>query len=202
MKKEHLLFGGGLLVLAIVIYIIIERRKEEEDLLEKNRQNLSTENNMLKKHILNLNHEIKELIDTKEELPKEVKSKLKALVDEYKGIDEKMANELLSVNALLDMKEETTAVMKLAKIIENLLKKIYKDDADLRSNPRFVDLINHAKHKNLIEKEEYHFLNGIREIRNEEAHNLAVKKSKNIISSSLSIGIFMIFKFSKIIKQL
>ena len=133
-------------------------------------------------------------------MSEDVKSQLKLLIEEYKDIDEKVTTELLSVTALIEIKENTKAIMALAKIIENLLKKIYRGDSELRTTAGFADLIEHAKNKQLIGKDEYHFLNGVREVRNEEAHSLAVEKGASIISTSLIIGVSIIFKLAAIIK--
>jgi len=204
MKKEHVLIGGSIiLAIAIIAYFILEKQKREQELLEseKGRKREKQENIALRNIVVNLKNEVNEIIDTKEELSEDIKGQLKSLIDEYKDVDEKVTTELLSVTNLLEMKEETKAIMSLAKIIEDLLKKIYKDDDDLRRNPRFVDLINHAKDKNLIENDEFHFLNGVRQIRNQEAHEVGVKKNSNIISSSLLIGVSMIFKLGKTVKR-
>ena len=205
MKKEDLLIGGGaILIFAIIAYFLIEKRKREDELLEnkEREKKLGQENKALRNIVSDLKEEVNEIIDKKDELPEDVKNQLKSLIEEYRNIDEKVTNELLSVTALLEIKENTKAIMGLAKIIESLLKKIYTGDKELKSNPRFVDLIEHAKKKKLIEKDEYYFLNGVREIRNEEAHNLAVQKRINIISTSLLIGVSMIFKLAGIIKSI
>jgi myosin heavy subunit len=203
MKKEHLIIGSGaILFLAIIAYFLIEKRKREDELLESQdrERKLGNENKALRNIVSDLKEEVNEIIDKKDELPEDVKKQLKSLIDEYKDIDEKVTNELLSVTALIEIKENTKAIMGLAKIIENLLKRIYKGDNKLKSNPRFVDLIEHAKKEKLIEKDEYHFLNGVREIRNEEAHNLSVQKGINIVSTSMLIGVSIIFKLAGIIK--
>ncbi len=199
MKKEQLVFGGlGLLVIAILVYYLNEKRKREKALIEEK----DKENKALRNVIDGLTNEVNEIIDSKNELTGSTKEQLKSLIQEYKDIDEKVAEELISINALIEIKEETRAVFGLAKIIENLLKRIYKGDVELKKNPRFVDLINHAKEKKLLKNEECHFLNGIRAIRNEEAHDLAIKKSRNIIETSMLVGITIIFKLSSTIKAI
>ena len=52
-----------------------------------------------------LKSEVNEIIDNKDELPREIKNQLKNLIEEYKDIDEKVTNELLSVTALIEIKE-------------------------------------------------------------------------------------------------
>lgn len=203
MKKENLIIGSGaIILLAIIVYFFVEKKKREDELIESRdrEQKLDRENTALRNVVTDLKDEVNEIIDRKDELPKEVKSQLKSLIEEYKDIDEKVTDELLSVKALIDMKEEAKAIMNLAKIIENLLKKIYKGDRELKSNPRFFELIDHAEKKNLIEKDEYYFLNGMREIRNQEAHNLSVKKGFNIASTSFLIGLSIILKLARTVR--
>lgn len=200
MKKENLLWGAVILftVSAIIAYFLIEKQKRRNELnaSEERERRLEHENDTLRNIVMDLKKEVNSIIDNKDELPQEIKNQLKSLIQKYKDIDEKVTTELLSVTALIEINENTKAVMGLAKIIENLLKKIYAGDCELKTNPKFIDLIEHAKNKQLIEKEEYHFLNGVREVRNEEAHKLAVKKEINIISTSLLTGFSIIFKLA------
>lgn len=204
MKKETLIIGGSVvIIIAIIAYFLLEKRKRETELLESEdrEKKLSRENTALRNVVSALKNEVNEIIDKKDELSEDVKSQLKSLIEEYKDIDEKVTDELLSVTTLLEIKEDTKAIMGLAKIIERLLKQIYSEDNELRDNARFVDLIEHAKRKNLIENEEYHYLNGLRTIRNEEAHGVGVKKNYNIVSSSLLIGVSIILKLAHVMKQ-
>lgn len=202
-KKELLFVGSTALFIAIIVYFLLEKDKREKELLkgQKQKKELNQENMALRSVVFNLKEEVKEIIDKKDELPIDAKSQLKALVEEYKDIDDKIAKELTSVSNLIDIKEDTRAIMGLAKIIENIFKRLFKDDTSFTVRPTFENLIKHAKEKKIIEKEEFHFLNGIRTIRNEEAHEIAVKKSYNIISSSMLIGVEMILRLGAIIKR-
>lgn len=205
MKKENFLLGAGAaLVLAIIAYLILENRKREDELsesLERERQ-VSKQNTAMTNVVKNLKFEINEIIEKKDDLSSEVKKQLKSLVEEYQDIDEKVTNELLTVSTLIEMREESKAIMVMAKIIENLLKRIYSNDIELPAKPSFFDLIKFAKQQDLIEKDEFHFINGLREIRNDEAHNLSIKKNNNIAASSMLIGVSIIFKFAKIVRNL
>ncbi len=210
MKKDNLIIGGiTLLVIAIIAYYLIEKRKREDDLKESldREKSISQENKVLKKMIDELKSEVNEIIDNKDELPREIKNQLKNLIEEYKDIDEKVTNELLSVTALIEIKEETKAILSLAKIIENLLKRIYKEDPELSSQTKgrhlnFSDYINHAHRNNILGKDEFHFLNGVREVRNEEAHEIGVRKERNILYTSMLIGVAIIIKLSTLLKGL
>lgn len=201
-KKELLLGGGAVLLLAILVYFVMEKERREKELLEsKNKEKrLGQENLVLRSVISSLKEEVKEIIDDKDELSLDVKSQLKKLIEEYKDIDDRIARELASVSNLIEIKEETKAVMGLAKIIENIFKRLFKDDANFNVRPTFENLIKYAKDKNLIEKDEFHFLNGIRTIRNQEAHDIAVVKSYDLVSGSMLIGVGMILRLGAILK--
>ena len=47
--------------------------------------------------------------------------------------------------------------------------------------------------------EEYHFANGLREIRNDDAHDLNTKKTKLLTSSAFLSAVDLILKMSKFI---
>lgn len=204
MKKNQIIYGASIvLFIAIVAYFLTEKRRREDELKDSldREKDLADENKVLKNMVTDLKSEVKEIIDNKDELPENIKAQLRELIEEYKDIDQKITNELLSVTALIEIKENTKAILSLTKIIENLLKQLYSKDNKSEETsklkiPRFVDLINYAKSRGFIEKDEFHFLNGIREVRNEEAHNLNVKKEGNIISTSFLIGISLIFKLA------
>ncbi len=203
MKKEHLITGGGLILLFIIIYFFTEKQKREKE-LDKSREResqLHKENSALKNMMTDLTNEVEEIIENKEELSGDVKSQLKALIDKYKDIDQEVTNELTSISLLLEIKEEVKAIAALTNVIENLLKKIYVDDPELKPNAKLFALIDHAKKKHLIVSEEYHFLYALKQIRNESVHQLAVRKSRNIVESSILIGITMIFKLAMRVKN-
>ena len=72
--------------------------------------------------------ELKNEIDKNQNLTEEIKHQLKELIQNNEEIDPKIANELSQIVSLLEIKQDTTAILKLAKIIENLLKELYNDD--------------------------------------------------------------------------
>ena len=128
--------------------------------------------------------ELQKEIDENENLTKEIRNRLKELMQNEKEVDPRIANELGQMIALLEIKQDTSAIFKLAKILENLLKELYKNDKELRilaesngrKNPAFADYLQHAKNNKLISSEDFHLLSVLKIIRNEEAHDLDVHK--------------------------
>lgn len=201
--EKPLKIAGVLVALGLVAYFLTEWISRKN----KSEKKLKNENQALRNLLSELQEEVTEIIESKDDLNEEVKNKLRELVLEYEDLDEKVTNELLRVTSLIEIKEETKAILSLTKIIENLLKQIYKGDEEFESKypgkkePRLYDLIEHAKSENLLEKDEYHFLNGIREIRNQEAHELDVKKDWSIVLSALFTGIGLVSKLCGVLKN-
>ena len=158
------------------------------------------------------NNKIRKLqkeINDNENLTNEIKKRLIDLIKNNKEIDPKIANELKQIVELLKIKQESTAIMKLAKIIEKLLKTLYKGDLVLkelaktkgRKTPAFADYLEHANNLKIITKEDYHLLSIMKIIRNEEAHELDIKKEKSRIIASFISGIGLILRLFNLIKE-
>jgi hypothetical protein len=95
----------------------------------------------------------------------------------------------------------------MAKVIENLLKKIYKNDAGFKvrmgkKRPTFEDYLNYANEHKLISKEDFHHISIIKIYRNEEAHELDVKKEKSKVFSSMMSGFSIISTLCGIVPAL
>jgi hypothetical protein len=153
--------------------------------------------------------ELKKEIDEHEDLTKEIKKKLKELIENNSEIEPAIANELSQIVALLEVKQDMSAVLKLAKIIENLLKELYKNDEKVkqiaqknnRKRPTFADYLEHGKNEGIISSEDYHLISVLKIIRNEEAHDLDVKKEKSRIISSIVCGVALILALCRLLKK-
>ncbi|QLH33393.1 MAG: hypothetical protein HWD62_14125 [Cyclobacteriaceae bacterium] len=148
-------------------------------------------------------------IDENKNLNKEIKQKLKELIENNKDIDPEIANELGQIAALIEIKQDTKAILSLVKIIENLLHKIYEPDVRLnqtatkngRKRPAFMDYLELAQHDKYISKEDFHLISVAKIIRDEEAHDLDVEKEKSRIVSSFISGISIILTLCRIVKN-
>jgi hypothetical protein len=153
--------------------------------------------------------ELQKEIDGNENLTKELRNRLKELMQNNKEVDPKIANELGQIIALLEIKQDTTAVSKLAKIIENLLKELYKEDKQLwalaeasgRKSPVFADYLLHAKNNKIISNEDFHLLSVLKIIRNEEAHDLDIHKEKSRILAAFIAGLGLVLSLCKLLKK-
>ena len=153
--------------------------------------------------------ELKKDIDENEDLSKEIKQKLKDLIENNSEVEPKIANELTQISALLEIKQDNSAVLKLAKIIENLLIELYEGDIKIkdvaklnnRKNPVFADYIELGRNEKIISSEDYHLLSVLKIIRNDEAHQLDIKKDKSRIVSSLICGIGLVLGLCRILKK-
>lgn len=76
------------------------------------------------------------------------------------------------------------------------MKELYKGDDGVkqialsknRKKPIFDDYLEYAKTKGVISTEDYHLIAVMKIIRNEEAHELAVKKEKSKLLTSFLVG--------------
>jgi len=198
MKTEDWILG---ITAGLVIYLLNEKRKDTNKIIELNNQKnqLANSNNRYlgivhqQKNTLNqLNLELKKTIESKENLPEEIKTNLNNLISDFDKLDKNISEELISISSLIEIDEKPKALFSLAKIIENLLKKIYKGKMN------FNNLIDKAKEQKLITAEECHFVHGIREIRNKEGHEINVKVENYLTASSFMIGIGIISKIKTI----
>jgi hypothetical protein len=157
-------------------------------------------NNQMTKEIKKLRGEV----DQNREINLKIRKRLKELLESEAEIDPQVSQELTQIYALLEIKQETKAVLSLAKIIERLLKELYKDDAELHSkkkNLSFFDYLEHAKEKGIISEEDFHLISVLRLIRNQEAHELNVKKDESKILASFVAGLIFLFTLNKLVRK-
>ncbi|MBD0331400.1 MAG: hypothetical protein ICV66_01980 [Chitinophagaceae bacterium] len=160
----------------------------------------------------NKKEKIKELekeIAENENLNLEIKKRLTELIHNNQEVEPQIANEFVQIAALLDIKQDTTAIVKLAKIIENLLKQLYKGNPEVkkvakkygRKSPVFADYLECAKNEKLISTEDWHLLSLMKIIRNEEAHELDIKKEKSRVFAAFISGIGLILGLCRTLKR-
>ncbi|MES2063557.1 MAG: hypothetical protein V4456_16640 [Bacteroidota bacterium] len=144
---------------------------------------------------------IKELslsLKATEGIDQQIKERLKELMTANPDIEPAVATELNDIQELIGIRQDSKAILAMAKVIENLLKKIYRTDAAFKARfakrkPSFEDYLNYANEQKLISKEDFHHISIIKIYRNEEAHELAVKKDKNKVFSCMMSGIAIIY---------
>jgi uncharacterized coiled-coil protein SlyX len=157
-----------------------------------------------------INKKLQDKIEESKEIPAAVKNQLEELIKKYQNIDTDVTTELITASSLIEIKSYTKAITILIKIIENLLKEKYSKDKSFidkmikkgKKYPALIDYIEYAKEKKLLTVEEYHFANGLREIRNEETHELNPKQSQFMTSSAFLSAIGIILKICSKINRL
>lgn len=169
----------------IILWLFIER--------EKNRKRIG---------------ELQNRLDESEELTLDIKRKLVELINANDKVDPALASELGQIVALLEIKQEETAILKLAKIIENLLKELYKTNPDfktytktLKSKVVLADYLEFAKSQGLFSKEDYHLLLLLKMFRNEEAHELNIKKERSRIVAVFIAGLSLVLGLCRMLKR-
>jgi len=154
-------------------------------------------NNALQKSQTNYLNLLNDYTKHQNSFTEEIKSQLIDLRANYEGINDNVAVELKSITDLIESGQEETAIAKLTKVIENLLKEKYVAEGkanDNKSCPQLFKMLQEALTFNWIDQNEYHFSNLLREQRNKEAHELAVKFPKNWKYISFLSGIEIIYK--------
>lgn len=148
-------------------------------------------------------------IERNKELGKQLQKMLLDLIEQNKTVNPALANELTQIITLLSVQQDTTALMKLAKVIENLLKELYEKDEEFltkmkeakRRKPVFADYLDHAYAKKVVSKEDYHLLSVLREIRNEEAHENGVRKEVTRMAAAFVAGVSVAMMLCKKLKR-
>ena len=190
MKTEEWLLA---ITAGFVIYLLNEKKKDTQTIinLQNNNNKLLNLNRSQNFRLNQLNMELRNTVDKKENLPDEIKEDLKRLISDFDKLDKNIAEELISISSLIQINEKPKALFTLSKVIENLLKKRFN-----KIKP-FVKLIDIARTENVLSIEECHFANGIRSLRNKEGHELNVQVDEYLTTSSLMIGIGIISKLKK-----
>lgn len=153
--------------------------------------------------------ELQDEIDKNNDLHTEIKKRLKDLVVSNSDVDPEVSNELSQIAALIEIKQDTKAILSMVKIVENLLVKIYNHDQRLnetaarngRKRPAFMDHLDLALADKIISKEDYHLVSVAKIIRDDEAHELNVEKEKSRVLSSFISCIGLILALCKIAKK-
>lgn len=186
MKNNKLIVALGVVAGIIILWLLIENSNKDEKIAELQKE-----------------------IDENENINEEIKKRLTELIQNNHEIAPQIANELGQIAALLGIKQDTTAVFKLAKIIESLLKQLYKGSDKLkevakkhgRKTPVFNDYLEHAKDEKVITTEDWHLLSVMKIIRNEEAHEVDVKKERTRLLASFISGMGIILGLCRMLKK-
>lgn len=155
------------------------------------------------------NDNLRKQINANEDLNAKVRKMLRELIERTRSTDPNVSKELASIVALLNIKQEPTALLKLAKVIEKLLGELYAKDErakeiarkEGRRDPVFADHLVLAKEHKLIDNDDYHLLSMLKGMRNDEAHKLNVRKEASRFLAAMIAGIMFIMTLCKLLKR-
>lgn len=155
------------------------------------------------------NQALRKRIKESENLSGEIKRQLEELINSNKDVSPEILQELAQIVKLLEINQDTTAILKLAKIIENLLERLYSKTTEFKSyikekghsKPVFQDYLDFAKKEKVVTSEDYHLLAIMKSIRNEEAHSLSIRKEKFSVLAAFIAGIRYVIQFTRLIKE-
>lgn len=148
-------------------------------------------------------------LEESKKLNRDIKQKLREFIESNADLDPRISSELGQIMELIEIQQDTKAMLSLVKIVENLLRDIYEGDPMLqqiaaknnRKTAAFMDYLELARDVKAISKEEYHLMTVAKMVRDREAHEMNVEKEKVTILSSFISGIAIVTALWKILRN-
>lgn len=187
-SNNNWLTAIGVIIAVLFWWLIKDNAKKDNQI-----KSLQKERDHVKDELLQISMIIDESID----LTNEVKVRLNRLLSQEQELGDKVKSELAQAFVLVQLRLMSKALLSMAKIIEESLKSVFLRDQEFKrkyKQPKFVWLLEHAKETGLLDKSEYHYANGIRELRNEEAHSIIESKDSSWEVTSLLVAMNIIVK--------
>lgn len=164
-------------LIAVVIWLLVQKTKDEK-----------------------IKNKLQDALNSQNLLTETIRAKLLVLLEQNPHIDESVKAELTDIAALLSLQQEASAILKLAKIIENLLKKLFKHDPEFKGwyknkggkrSPDFAHFLDFAYDKKMVSKEDYHNISALKSLRNQEAHEMNIAKDKTKLVGFFIAGLII-----------
>jgi hypothetical protein len=191
-KDIHLLI---LAVIAFVFYVLWNNEKEQRIKQEEINRLLYKEIDGIKQSYLSLL--IAFMVDKASAKPDTI-AELEALKGELDELDKDNHLEIDSVIRHVNLKEYSKALRDLAKIVENKLKEqVEKDETFNGKHKTLANMLKHAFSCKWISEQDYHNGLNLKDIRNEESHELGVKVSSLEAGLSVLAGIKLVYVLGK-----
>ncbi len=194
MSNNKAVYILGAIAAIVIAWLIVDNMKKNLKIDNLEKRNKEKDD---------INQKLQDTIEESKEIPAEVKKQLEELIERYKNVDKDVTQELVNASTLIKIRAYPKAIGVLTKIIENLLKEKYSLDErhteKIKKNgkpPVLADYLRFARDDKFITSEEFHFANGLRELRNGDAHELNPQKSKLLTSSAFLSAIDLILKLS------
>jgi hypothetical protein len=184
-----------LAVFALVFYILWQNEQEQRKKQEEINHLLRKEVERIKQAYLDLL--ISFVAEGANAKPDTIRE-LEALKGEIDELDKGTHLEIDSVIRHVTEGEHSKALRDLAKIVENRLKEqILKNQSFGKRKPTLSNMLSHARDLKWIDEQEYHNGIGLKDIRNEESHELAVTVTPLDACINVLAGIKLIYVLAK-----
>ncbi len=181
-----------MLVILLLVWLFVDER-ERSNRLSKIVNKLTKENEDLKRGYFEL---LEKYLETQSNVAPDVISELQMLKSKTDNLELAVHYEIDSVIRLVNQGDGAKAVKDLAKIVETKLKEKVVTDQTFKKQPKLHFLLEHARDCNWIKPRA--FENGmlLKDIRNEESHELAVQKKSIEIGIAIFGGIEILYALS------
>lgn len=192
MKPKNLFYAVFAAIALILLYLFLSER-EKNKRTEKIVSRLSTENMHLKHAYFDL---LKNMLENVEGVPKGLVEDLNRLRSQALNLPEGAHEEINS--AILQLKDGNSAkaIREIAKVIEATLKDRLVNEPEYKKGCRLKDMFQLALDKNLINVQQHHSSDLIRELRNKESHELNVKIERHKAALAIYVGIDIIYQLA------
>jgi hypothetical protein len=161
---------------------------------------LKEDNSLKDKEIDDLKHNIEDLentINENNDISKDEKAELSELVLHFNDFDEDVAQQITSALSFINIGNILEGIRKLGVLSENLLEKLYSNNDSCRKWLKAKgkpfnagNMLLYCKEEDKkITNSEYGALFFLKEIRNDESHNINVKLKKFIEKSGLTVAV-------------
>jgi hypothetical protein len=189
MKPKTIALLASLLVILLLVWLFTDER-EHNKRLQTIISKLTKENENLKRGYFEL---LEKYLKTQSNIAPDIIAELQKLKLKTDNLDTNVHYEIDSVIRLVNKGQGAKAVKDLAKIVESKLKEKVLNDKTFNKQPKLHFLLEHARDCKWIKPRSYE--NGIllKDIRNEESHELAVQKKEYEIGLAIFAGIEILY---------
>lgn len=192
MKPKTIALIVSLLVILLVVWLFTDER-EHNKRLQKIVNKLTRENDNLKRGYFEL---LEKYLQTQPNVTPDIISELQKLKSKTDNLETNVHYEIDSVIRLVNQGEGAKAVKDLAKIVETKLKEKATNDTTFKKQPKLHFLLEHARDCKWIKSRAYENGMLLKDIRNEESHELAVQKEQYEIGMAIFGGIEILYALS------
>ncbi len=189
MKFSDILTGLALFLALVFAYAFFSERKRRE-YAEKIMRKLEGEKRELELAYFDL---LERVLELEKKMTPDIQTELTELKRKAGQLDEAVHIELSGVLDQVQAGKHEKATRDLGKIVENLLKQKIATDASFKANKTLNNMLDHALNCQWINKADHALGKLLRDHRNKESHELAVKEPNHVNGLLLFGGIKLVY---------